>query len=145
MLYTVSYSRLPVANLQAWLEAHDAVLVDVRLRPYSRSQPEYNRNQLQDRLGSRRYMHVPAFGNINYKGGDIELRDPAKGLHTIKPIMRNHPIVLMCVCWNHKTCHRSTVADFIIRHTNEYQVTHLARKDVTGYEPPPQHEQLTLF
>ena len=75
MIYTIGYTGIPFAQLQAFLDAHQAFLVDIRYSPRSRN-PVYNQKALQAAL-SGRYVHVGELGNRNYKGGPIAIVDLA--------------------------------------------------------------------
>ncbi len=49
------------------------------------------------------------WGNLNYKsGGDIELKDYDAGRQLLADEPRS--VVIMCLCKNPATCHRSTIA-----------------------------------
>lgn len=87
-----------------------AVLCDVRLVPYSRWQPAWNKKNLTSLFGDA-YVHIPQLGNLNYKsGGPVAIADMEAGLQIVLEILEKQPVVLMCVCRNFETCHRSHVA-----------------------------------
>ena len=65
MIYTIGYTGIPLAQLQAFLDAHQALLVDLRYRPLSRN-PVYNQKARQAALGGR-YVYVGELGNRHYK------------------------------------------------------------------------------
>ena len=108
-IYTLGYARWTVEAVQAKVEDLDAVLVDVRQSPQS-SKPGFSRSDLQARLDNR-YVHFPAFGNVNYKEGPVELADPERGREQIERLDRAP--VLTCGCQNPNQCHRSTVATLL--------------------------------
>lgn len=108
-IYTLGYARWSVDEVGHTLETLDAALVDVRYNP-STSKPGFSRNELQARFPDR-YLHVAAFGNVNYKGGPIQLADPERGLQRVEAL--NDRPVLMCGCRDPKSCHRSVVAERI--------------------------------
>ena len=79
--------------------------------PYSR-QPGWSKKSLQNLFGSA-YRHIPQLGNLNYKGeyGEgIRIADMESGLKVVLDLLRQQPVVLMCVCRNFHACHRSVVA-----------------------------------
>jgi uncharacterized protein (DUF488 family) len=106
-IYTTGYAGQDPAALQRWLEALDGVVFDIRFNPQSRK-PRWTKAALARRLGAR-YMHVPALGNRNYKGGPIALVDLEAGLAQLAQETR--PVVLLCVCGDAATCHRTVVAE----------------------------------
>ena len=81
MIYTLGYTGITLAQLQALLDAHQAILVNIRYRPSSRN-PSFRQHALQGRLGSR-YVHVGALGNRNYQGGPIAIVDLDAGIATV--------------------------------------------------------------
>ncbi len=88
----------------------DAVVFDVRLSPRSR-RPEWSGHRLTALLGNR-YQHVPGWGNVNYRGGPIVLADPESGLAAWDA--EDRAVILLCQCRESATCHRRTVADYLI-------------------------------
>jgi uncharacterized protein (DUF488 family) len=78
-LYKFGYSgRLP-DQLQSLAERLDGVVVDIRFSPRSRI-PDWSGGRLRKLLG-KRYRHLPALGNRDYKGGPIEFVDLQAGRH----------------------------------------------------------------
>jgi uncharacterized protein (DUF488 family) len=82
------------------------MLADVRHSPHT-TKPGFSKPDLQARFGAR-YVHLSAFGNVNYQEGPIELADPDRGVQAIRALER--PPVLMCGCRSPNSCHRSAVA-----------------------------------
>jgi uncharacterized protein DUF488 len=108
MLYTLSYSRRTLADLHALVEAHAAVLVDIRETPASRWYPERRQGALRAHFGTR-YVWCQALGNLNYKdkGGPIHLRDYPAGLVQIRALLHAHgAVILLCGCPAGQACHR---------------------------------------
>lgn len=110
-LYTFGYSgRLP-DQLQALVEQLDAVVVDIRFSPRSRS-PGWSAGRLQ-KLLEKRYRHLPALGNRNYKGGPIEFVDLKTGVVEVGELLRQQPVILLCVYADVQRCHRLPAAEAI--------------------------------
>lgn len=105
-IYTLGYAHWSIDEVSSQLQGLDAVLVDVRHRPHT-TKPGFDKPELEARFGDR-YVHVPAFGNVNYQGGPVELAHPGKGIQAVRAL--DKPLVLMCGCRHPNTCHRSTVA-----------------------------------
>jgi uncharacterized protein (DUF488 family) len=108
-VYSIGYAGVKVDVFCAFVKAHDLRVVDIRHRPFSRN-AAYNRKALTARLGVR-YVHIPALGNRNYKGGPIALVDEAQGLERVRALLATGPIALLCVCASAQTCHRTVVTD----------------------------------
>lgn len=116
-IFTWGYQGKTVPYLQGLLADHHAVVLDARLSPVSRN-PVWNKGNLEKVLGSR-YIHVPAWGNLNYKGGvapagTIVLKDFEAGLGRLQEALTHGSVFIMCVCKDFTHCHRYTVATKLI-------------------------------
>ncbi len=124
-VFTFGYQGKRAVDLLARLQQLDAVLCDVRLSPRSRWAPEWNRNQLAAQMGDR-YVHVPALGNVNYRGdGPVEIVDLSAGLSTVFDLAATRSVVRLCVCSKLSGCHRETIAQALAEHgiqTEELQL-----------------------
>jgi uncharacterized protein (DUF488 family) len=111
-LYTFGYSgRLP-HELRALVEQLDAVVVDIRFSPRSRN-PHWTAGRLTSLLGER-YRHLSVLGNRNYKDGPIEFVDLAEGVVKVGELLRERPVILLCVCADVERCHRLPAAEAIV-------------------------------
>jgi len=131
---TLGYARWTLAQVTAHVRSVDGRLVDVRLQPYS-SKPGFRKPDLEAELGDR-YSHLPAFGNENYDGGPIDLRNVWRGVSQLQSTDLPPVLVLMCGCADWRSCHRRLVAD------------HLADAfdaDVDHLSPPEHPSQPSLF
>jgi uncharacterized protein (DUF488 family) len=108
-VYTLGYAQWPIDEVATKIDALGAALVDVRHSAHT-TKPGFAKSDLEARLGDR-YVHLPAFGNVNYQDGPIDLADPERGVQTIRELER--PPVLMCGCRHPERCHRSTVAALV--------------------------------
>jgi uncharacterized protein (DUF488 family) len=108
-IYTLGYAQWTIDEVVEQTSALDAVLVDVRYSPHT-TKPGFAKADLAARFNDR-YVHLPAFGNVNYQDGPIELADPERGLQALRKLER--PPVLMCGCRAPERCHRSTVATLL--------------------------------
>ena len=138
-LFSLGYSGVRFEAVTQWLDQHDALLVDVRFKPFSRN-PQWRQSYLQRVLGPR-YWHVPELGNLNYKGGRIQLMDEAAGVRTVSEMLERTPVALLCVCSDHATCHR-TVAAEAIKASTSVTITHLTPAD---FGPAEQLDLLTSY
>jgi uncharacterized protein (DUF488 family) len=115
-IYTFGYLQRDVAELRDLADALDAIVIDVRESPQSRTE-EWSGWSLKRALGER-YLHVRGFGNLNYNNdGPIVLRDPEAGLSAVAPIIATKSVILLCMCPNAATCHRNVVAQTIAADT----------------------------
>jgi uncharacterized protein (DUF488 family) len=121
-LYTIGYvGRTPEALARALDELPNALLVDVRLVPFARDH-EWARGALARRFGAR-YLHLRAFGNVNYKrdGAPVQLEDEAQGVRRLlaatRPMLGSGEptVVLLCACRRRESCHRDKVAGVLVR------------------------------
>ncbi len=112
-IYSWGYQGQRFADLQAFVEQTGAVVVDVRLKPFSRD-PTWRRAALERAFGEQ-YRWVEALGNLNYRnGGPVRLKDEATGLAIVRALVSRAPVVLMCACWNPETCHRGIITERLV-------------------------------
>lgn len=114
-VYSVGYLAWRIDDLIARVEQLGAVLVDTRHVPYSRMR-QWSKDNLARRLGAR-YRHVKGFGNLRWKetsADAIALADVDDGLRQVAPLLVKGPIMLLCACKLHETCHRREVARLVV-------------------------------
>lgn len=117
-IYTYGYSGRTPHELQTLAEQLQAVVADIRFSPRSRI-PDWSGGRLQKLLGDR-YRHLPALGNRNYRGGPVEFVDLATGVVEVGELLRQQPVILLCVCADVQRCHRLPAAEAIV---TRYEVT----------------------
>lgn len=110
-LYTYGYSGRTPHELQTLAEQLQAVVVDTRFSPRSRI-PAWTGGRLRKVLGDR-YRHLLALGNRNYRGGPVEFVDLATGVVEVGELLRQRPVILLCVCADVQRCHRLPAAEAI--------------------------------
>jgi uncharacterized protein (DUF488 family) len=113
--------------VEAVVERFAAILVDVRMVPRTRWQPQWNAAVLRARLGDR-YVWLREFGNRNYKGTfeQIEIADFPAGEKRLREITApGKAVVLLCGCKDVNLCHRKVVAEMLAA-TWEADMVHLA-------------------
>lgn len=114
-LYSAGYASIPTADeLGQVAVALDAVVVDIRMRAWSR-RPGWSGMELVRYIGPGYYTHIPQFGNVNYKGGPIQLRNPAAGLKLFGSHVgrERRAAILLCGCADYERCHRKTVVELL--------------------------------
>lgn len=142
-IFTIGYASTTPDELAAMLEEHNAVLVDVRFKPYSRDS-RWNIHKMQQRFAGR-YIHVGELGNVNYKSGSIQLADPTAGIDRLRNVIRSQAILLLCVCYAHEKCHRTEVAR-VLAEAFALEVHHLYGSGKgRAADKPGDLEQLSLF
>lgn len=111
-IFTWGYLGGTLDDLDQYAKALDATVLDVRLVPYSR-RAEWNANRLWAHFGNDHYRQVGDFGNLNYRDpkAPFQLRDQESGLAQVRGSPK--PMIVLCACRSHSTCHRSLVADLI--------------------------------
>lgn len=125
-LYTIGYSGWTLDDLSGEIvERLDAMLIDIRMQPWSR-RPEWQKRSLLDHFGAGRYLHDPRLGNSNYNNDKpIQLAAPDKAVGAIKAMLTKWPIVLMCGCRDWHTCHRTVAAEYLAEQLGGLEIVHL--------------------
>ena len=132
-LYTLGYQdgNITPRILSAWLRKNNALLVDIRWKPYAKNQAwtqEYLRNFFK-----HHYIWLGAtLGNTNYmktRGDAIYIHDLDTGIKDLLRILEDKPCAIMCVCWQLKTCHRKTISHHLAA-KHDVEAIHLTGKDI---------------
>lgn len=142
-LCTSGYQGQDVAAWSARLLAHGIeVVVDVRDLPLSRKKG-FSKSQLEALLGERgiKYLHVKELGNPKVyrdalrQGLDFEefarifrrrLETKTTTLEELSELAAAHRVCLLCYEEDPTTCHRSLVAESVVRRRPEaIEVVHL--------------------
>jgi uncharacterized protein (DUF488 family) len=123
MIFTIGHSNHPIERFIALLQPHGIdALADVRSTPYSRFNPQFNREKLQASLAtaSIRYVFLgeelgarskdPACydenGRVSY--AKLALSDPFRhGIDRLLTGMRDHRVAIMCAEREPLECHRT--------------------------------------
>ena len=122
--YGAGWSPTMLADV---LDRHAAILLDIRLKPWSKT-PTWQKSALQARLGMSRYLHVPALGNLNYNtGGPIALQASVAGIRIVGEQLERRNVVLLCGCRDLTTCHRKVAAE-LLREALGAPIVHLEPK-----------------
>jgi uncharacterized protein (DUF488 family) len=135
-LYTIGHSRHSIEQLLQLLEASRvSKLVDVRRSPFSRFNPQFNRDRLADSL----LQHEITYWHLEELGG---LRDPAGNARSANTAWRNpflrsyadyaqtkpfrdalqalchaaeqQACAIMCAEADWRQCHRQIISDYLI-------------------------------
>jgi uncharacterized protein (DUF488 family) len=159
MIYTVGHSTRRFDELVELLRAHGVErLVDIRRIPYSRFNPQFNREEMERGMPATGilYEHLEALGG---RRPPQEVIDRAKscsersrgfseymksdvfrhGLERIIALSASEEIALMCAEANPAHCHRYWVADALV--ARGHAVRHITGLD----EADPHPENLFTF
>ena len=116
-LETLGYAQAYAhEQIEAFLAHPRSYLVDIRYKPYSRWNTNWNRDALAKRYG-RDYVHLPGLGNLNYahKELPIQLADPERHIsHLAQCLKRGYSYLLLCACKDYERCHRKVVYERIL-------------------------------
>jgi uncharacterized protein (DUF488 family) len=109
-VYTFGYAPARPAALRGHVAALSAVVVDVRLRPWS-LHPAWREDAPRRGLPPGRYLHEPGFGDLNRRpGGPVRLADPEAAFGRVGLVLVAAPVILLCACADPRRCHRTAVA-----------------------------------
>jgi uncharacterized protein (DUF488 family) len=135
VIYTVGHSTRPQGEFIALLHHYGIVtLIDIRVIPRSRHNPQFNREELARALPASgiRYLHLGQLGglrqglgrespNLGWRNASFRAyadymgTEPFRqGFATLLALAHDGPVALMCaeaVPWR---CHRSLVADALV-------------------------------
>jgi uncharacterized protein (DUF488 family) len=123
MIYTIGHSKHPIDRFIALLQQHaiDA-LADVRSTPYSRFNPQFNKEKLQAASRESGVRYVFLGEELGARSKDPECYDEAgrvsyaslaasqpfrRGLDRLLTGMKDHRIALMCAEREPLECHRT--------------------------------------
>jgi uncharacterized protein (DUF488 family) len=122
MIYTIGHSKHPIERFTALLQQHGIeALADVRSTPYSRFNPQFNREQLQTALASVGIRYVFLGEELGarskdpacYEDGRVSYAKLAAsaifrtGIDRLLAGMQEHRIALMCAEREPLDCHRT--------------------------------------
>jgi uncharacterized protein (DUF488 family) len=122
MIYTIGHSKHPIERFTALLQQHGIeALADVRSTPYSRFNPQFNREKLQAALAGVGIRYVFLGEELGarskdpacYEDGRVSYAKLAAselfrtGIDRLLTGMREHRIALMCAEREPLDCHRT--------------------------------------
>lgn len=137
-IFTIGYAGVSPENLiTSLVDAGVHMLVDVRLTPYSESQPAYCRDALAVACDAAEigFVHDHDLGNpVQERCRQLASLDPYKAHmranpEVLNPVMaavtRGVKVALLCGCLHPDQCHRGVIADAIAAKIPGMQLVHL--------------------
>lgn len=122
---TIGYTEPEAqARIDAFLTQPRTYLVDIRLTPYSRFRPQWNRPALQTRYRGQ-YVHLRGLGNVHYQDRTqpMQLLDPQPHIqHLAEQLMQGTSYLLLCACKDYTRCHRKVVSEQIMLALGQHSV-----------------------
>jgi uncharacterized protein (DUF488 family) len=165
-VYTIGHSARTLVEVIALLRQYEvATLVDVRVMPRSRHNPQFNREALMRALpeAGMAYTHLPRLGGLRRGLGAaspndgwrnasfrayadyMQTADFAHGLEELRALAGAGPVALMCaeaVPWR---CHRSLIADALtIRGVEVREIRSPKRTEVHKLTPFARVDRLRI-
>lgn len=123
MIYTIGHSKHPIDRFIALLQQHGIdALADVRSTPYSRFNPQFNKEKLQTALASAGVRYVFLGEELGARTKDPSCYDEEgrvsyaklarterfrKGIERLLAGMQQHRIAIMCAEREPLECHRT--------------------------------------
>ena len=141
VVLTYGYGGRKVDELAAFVAEYDAVIIDVRLQPFS-GQPGWSLRELKARFGEQ-YHWWRSLGNTNFKGGKPKLQDARKGLGLLVKLMETTSPLLLCGERNPWVCHRRLIAERLQKKTG-CRIVHLPLLRMDRSEQQPKQLSLPL-
>jgi uncharacterized protein (DUF488 family) len=144
-LYTIGHSRHSAEQFVRLLEAwRVSEVVDVRRIPFSRRNPQFNRERLADQLRQHaiNYRHLEDLGGLRdpvaaANSRHIAWKNPLfrsyadyaqtkpflEALHALTQATAERTCAIMCAEGDWRQCHRQIIADYLI--LRDFEVLHI--------------------
>ena len=157
VLYTVGHSTHETKAFVALLKQHDiTALCDVRSQPYSRYNPQYNREILKDEIKMHGIHYVYLGKELGarsdnaqcYANGQVQFARLARdetfqcGLTRLRNGASEHKIALMCAEKDPLDCHRMILVTRQLR--GEFSVHHICADGAIETNQQAEHRLMKL-
>lgn len=141
VLYTVGHSTHSLKEFTELLEQHSVnAVADVRSSPYSRRNPQFNREGLQDELSRRGIAYVFLGGELGarssdprcYREGKVQYNRLAatdsfrSGLERLKKGVDRYRLALVCAESDPLQCHRTILVCQQLK-TTDLEILHILK------------------
>jgi uncharacterized protein (DUF488 family) len=143
-LFSIGHSNLPAAELVRLLTQHRiAVLVDVRSRPFSRFNPQFNRSAL---AGTLERAGIAYQWRGEYLGGRgstrVDSPEFVAAMDEVISVAADRNVALMCAEADPATCHRTSKLGAFLARRRAIALSHitasglLTQAEVTATQQP---------
>ena len=125
-LWTFGYAKLGDSGGLARRLAPYGVerVVDIRYRRASWTPAWGRMTEATVRAAGFDYAWLQGLGNVNYKGGPIQLANP-EDVQLLVHLADQQRTAIMCACLDVEKCHRLTVADLLARAVPGLVIEHI--------------------
>jgi len=97
------------------------LIIDTRMSP--NGNPDWTGAALRAKYGKRYRWAGKFLGNVNYKGGPIQLANPMTGIAgLIQYLKEGHDLILLCKCEDYQACHRKLIVELLVGSCPEVEV-----------------------
>ena len=118
-----------VQLLETLMQDERVLLIDTRRKPYCNWSNEWQQDTLQAKYGSRYRFAGGYLGNINYKGGPIQIANPTVGIPGLLSYLREgYSLIVMCACKRYKddegkpVCLRAEICDRVLEQLPDVEI-----------------------
>lgn len=120
-VYPLGYARSGY-KVEQMMERDPALLIiDTRMSP--NGNPEWTGAALKAKYGKRCRWAGRFLGNVNYRGGPIQLANPVVGIAgLVQHLREGHDLILLCKCEDYEACHRKVIVDLLVASCPEVEV-----------------------
>jgi uncharacterized protein (DUF488 family) len=116
-IFTFGYAGRSLSRFAAVVGAMDAIVLDIRVMPWSRKYPQWSLPSLVKTFGHLycpetpgRYLNFKSWGNRNRLcGGEMRVANWAYGLTQFEQLPAR-PVIILCCCRSQVQCHRGLIA-----------------------------------
>jgi uncharacterized protein (DUF488 family) len=153
-IFTIGHSTHTLQEFIAILDKYEITkLVDVRSIPKSRHNPQFNKDNLKEKL-KRRYIHLPGLGGLRHTTKDspntgwenasfrgyadyMQTEDFEKNLEKLIAYVNKKKVAIMCAEAVPFRCHRSLIGDAMLvrgyKVVDIYSLTNAKPHKLTGF------------
>ena len=116
-------------TLETLMSDAKTLLIDTRYKPYCSWSNEWKQEFLRDKYKQRYRFAGTVLGNMNYKGGFIQIANPDVGIHgLLMYLQEGYNLVVMCGCKRYKDdegnpiCHRAEICDRVLEQLPDVEI-----------------------
>lgn len=143
---TIGHSNQHIIDFLDMLKTYNIThILDVRSSPYSEYSPQFNKDELKDRLKEIWVQYMSFWKEFGARHDDIQLLNEhgqvdfekvTKSVNFLMWVERlnkwtdsGHKLCLMCSEANPLECHRFSMLSAYLSHEQKYTISHIIRED----------------